>query len=227
MDFFHRSKEIFENPYIVAKIQKFFGVTYKSNILKVTSKEAQNQEETTAFQRKKSVQNPCTYYKIEENDSQPNEPSPWTEDTQSSDASKESTDAKNAKNYVVENKFWYFFFLFGTYLGDEVGYAVSIPFLLWNIDAVVARKLVLVWTIVMYIGEIFERLFIEMNFQKMEICLFVSFFLGTITRRFEGIKCYIRYRILRFEYFHNDLSMCYFLSFILLKIWFSKHRICS
>ncbi|CAH1737146.1 sphingosine-1-phosphate phosphatase 2-like [Aphis gossypii] len=53
----------------------------------------------------------------------------------------------------VTNKFWYYLFLFGTYLGDEIGYAVIIPFLIWNIDSAVARKMVLVWAVVMYIGQ--------------------------------------------------------------------------
>lgn len=52
----------------------------------------------------------------------------------------------------VTNKFWYYLFLFGTYLGDEIGYAVIIPFLIWNVDSAVARKMVLVWAVVMYIG---------------------------------------------------------------------------
>lgn len=54
----------------------------------------------------------------------------------------------------VTNKFWYYLFLFGTYLGDEIGYAVIIPFLIWNIDSAVARKMVLVWAAVMYIGNV-------------------------------------------------------------------------
>jgi len=52
----------------------------------------------------------------------------------------------------ITNRFWYYLFLFGTYLGDEIGYAVIIPFLIWNIDSAVARKMVLVWAVVMYIG---------------------------------------------------------------------------
>lgn len=52
----------------------------------------------------------------------------------------------------VTNKFWYYLFLFGTYFGDEIGYAIIIPFLIWNIDSAVARKMVLVWAVVMYIG---------------------------------------------------------------------------
>jgi len=58
----------------------------------------------------------------------------------------------NDVDHAITNRFWYYLFLFGTYLGDEIGYAIIIPFLIWNIDSAVARKMVLVWAAVMYIG---------------------------------------------------------------------------
>lgn len=65
---------------------------------------------------------------------------------------------ENEVEHHITNIFWYYLFLFGTYLGDEIGYAVVIPFIIWNVDSAVARKMVLVWTIVMYIGNIFQYL---------------------------------------------------------------------
>lgn len=62
-------------------------------------------------------------------------------------------DSDQKKEYRVTNKFWYFLFVFGTALGDEVFYASFIPFWFWNIDGAVGRRVVLVWTIVMYIGK--------------------------------------------------------------------------
>ncbi|KAL4107164.1 hypothetical protein QTP88_017549 [Uroleucon formosanum] len=59
----------------------------------------------------------------------------------------------NDVDHTITNKFWYYLFLFGTYLGDEIGYSIIIPFLIWNIDSAVARKMVLVWAAVMYIGQ--------------------------------------------------------------------------
>lgn len=55
--------------------------------------------------------------------------------------------------YVVGNRFWYYLFVFGTALGDEVFYSTFIPFWFWNIDGAVGRRVVLVWTLVMYIGK--------------------------------------------------------------------------
>lgn len=57
------------------------------------------------------------------------------------------------KEYEITNKFWYYLFVFGTALGDEVFYASFIPFWFWNVDGAVGRRVVLVWTMVMYIGK--------------------------------------------------------------------------
>lgn len=57
------------------------------------------------------------------------------------------------KKFVIRNKYWYYLFLFGTALGDEVFYTGFIPFWFWNIDGAVGRRVVLVWTLVMYIGK--------------------------------------------------------------------------
>lgn len=67
--------------------------------------------------------------------------------------------SKNTKDkIIITNKFWYYWFLFGTALGDEVFYACIIPFWFWNIDGAVGRRVVLIWTIVMYIGWYMSRL---------------------------------------------------------------------
>ncbi|CAG9853672.1 unnamed protein product [Phyllotreta striolata] len=59
-------------------------------------------------------------------------------------------------DYTIENKFWYYIFLFGTALGDEVFYSSFIPFWFWNIDGAVGRRFVLVWCIAMYIGQVLK-----------------------------------------------------------------------
>lgn len=55
--------------------------------------------------------------------------------------------------YRITNKLWYWLFVVGTALGDEVFYSAFIPFWFWNIDGAVGRRVVLVWSIVMYIGQ--------------------------------------------------------------------------
>lgn len=61
-------------------------------------------------------------------------------------------DCDKKKGYEITNKFWFYLFTLGTALGDEVFYASFIPFWFWNVDGAVGRRMVLVWTIVMYIG---------------------------------------------------------------------------
>uniref|UniRef100_A0A2H8TT34 Sphingosine-1-phosphate phosphatase 2 n=1 Tax=Melanaphis sacchari TaxID=742174 RepID=A0A2H8TT34_9HEMI len=74
-------------------------------------------------------------------------------DNSESKTNNESTVLKLNPIDHVTNKFWYYLFLSCTYLGDEIGYAIVIPFLIWNVDSAVARKMVLVWAVVMYIGQ--------------------------------------------------------------------------
>lgn len=56
------------------------------------------------------------------------------------------------KPFAVTNRFWYYLFVLGTELGDEIFYASMIPFWFWNVDGAVGRRVVFVWSIVMYIG---------------------------------------------------------------------------
>lgn len=67
-------------------------------------------------------------------------------------AVKDEKKQRNQKGYAVTNKFWYYLFVLGTALGDEIFYSCFIPFWFWNVDGFVGRRVVLVWTIVMYIG---------------------------------------------------------------------------
>lgn len=52
----------------------------------------------------------------------------------------------------VERRLWYHVFRFGSLLGYEAFYATFFPFLLWNWDAVVCRRVLLVWAPVMFCG---------------------------------------------------------------------------
>lgn len=56
-------------------------------------------------------------------------------------------------NYTITNYFWYYLFLFGTELGDEIFYSTFIPFWFWNVDGAVGRRVVLVWAIIMSTGK--------------------------------------------------------------------------
>lgn len=76
----------------------------------------------------------------------------------SKDAGDDAGKSKEAK-LEVTNKFWYNLFWFGTILGDELFYATMIPFWFWNVDSAVARRVVLLWSINMYVGQVLKDIF--------------------------------------------------------------------
>lgn len=69
------------------------------------------------------------------------------------DIEKEKNVSNINSNVRITNKFWYYLFIIGTEFGDELFYATMIPFWFWNIDGAVGRRVVFVWSIVMYIGQ--------------------------------------------------------------------------
>lgn len=66
--------------------------------------------------------------------------------------------SNNKYECVINNKFWYYLFKFGTELGDELFYSMFIPFWFWNIDGAVGRRVILVWAIVMCIGTVYHNI---------------------------------------------------------------------
>jgi len=77
---------------------------------------------------------------------------------------------KNVVYYKVENRLWYYLFLFGTQLGDEPFCALFFSVWFWNFDANIGRKLVLVWNIIMYIGQYLKDL-IKWDRPQMPTCV--------------------------------------------------------
>nr|XP_033815077.1 sphingosine-1-phosphate phosphatase 2 isoform X1 [Geotrypetes seraphini] len=55
--------------------------------------------------------------------------------------------------YIVKNYVLYCLFRFAAALGQEIFYITFLPFTYWNIDPYVARRLINVWMVVMYIGQ--------------------------------------------------------------------------
>lgn len=78
------------------------------------------------------------------------------QETKETDGHKRKNSWTTAENphYTIINLFWYYLFLFGTELGDEIFYSTFIPFCFWNIDGAVGRRVVLVWAIIMTTGKI-------------------------------------------------------------------------
>ncbi|XP_039993133.1 uncharacterized protein sgpp1 isoform X3 [Xiphias gladius] len=57
------------------------------------------------------------------------------------------------QEFLIENRLLYYLFTFGTELGNESFYITFFPFLIWNLDAFVGRRLIMVWVWVMYLGQ--------------------------------------------------------------------------
>lgn len=133
-------------PELVVSVQEFFGIKY----LKLKD----NDEQFAPI-----IEGPGGTVQVSETDEGFNEPSGssssgWT----SGNGSKEPEDEREVasrdaiKPFEVRNRFWYYLFVIGTELGDEIFYATMLPFWFWNIDGAVGRRVVFVWSIVMYIG---------------------------------------------------------------------------
>ncbi|NWU93424.1 SGPP2 phosphatase, partial [Upupa epops] len=58
------------------------------------------------------------------------------------------------QKYVVKNYFYYYLFRFSAALGEEIFYITFLPFTYWNIDHCVSRRMIIVWSVVMYIGQV-------------------------------------------------------------------------
>ncbi|XP_031452251.1 sphingosine-1-phosphate phosphatase 2 isoform X2 [Phasianus colchicus] len=58
------------------------------------------------------------------------------------------------QKYVVKNYFYYYLFKFSAALGEEIFYITFLPFIYWNIDHSVSRRMIIIWSIVMYIGQV-------------------------------------------------------------------------
>ncbi|XP_026314109.1 sphingosine-1-phosphate phosphatase 2-like [Hyposmocoma kahamanoa] len=133
--------EYLKDPLLVVKVQNFFGVIYNKRSVRDNECEVVHSER---LEREKEDFD-LTHKRIPSNTS--------------SSSSSYDTDTSAEVDEVechIENKFWYYLFVIGTALGDEIFYATFIPFWFWNIDGAVGRRVVLVWTIVMYIGQGFK-----------------------------------------------------------------------
>ncbi|XP_035536643.1 sphingosine-1-phosphate phosphatase 2 [Morone saxatilis] len=60
--------------------------------------------------------------------------------------------------YEVKNWLLYFLFLVSAGLGHEIFYITCLPSIHWNLDPFLCRRLVNMWTVVMYIGQVMKDL---------------------------------------------------------------------
>ncbi|KAK2846872.1 hypothetical protein Q5P01_009871 [Channa striata] len=58
--------------------------------------------------------------------------------------------------YEVRNNLLHFLFLFSAGLGHEIFYITCLPCIHWNLDPFLCRRLVNMWTLVMYVGQVMK-----------------------------------------------------------------------
>ncbi|KAM9777776.1 sphingosine-1-phosphate phosphatase 1-like [Neosynchiropus ocellatus] len=66
---------------------------------------------------------------------------------------KNSLTGEAGQEFLIENRFWYYLFTFGTELGNELFYISFFPFIAWNVDPFVGRRIIMLWSWVMYLGQ--------------------------------------------------------------------------
>lgn len=83
-------------------------------------------------------------------------------DSQSSNSSEEeyvkdyTTNDKNKQGdtqYTYSNPILHKLFFFGAELGNEIFYITFLPFVYWNVDDFIARRLIMLWVFNMYAGQ--------------------------------------------------------------------------
>lgn len=143
--------EYLKGPELVIAVQEYFGIRYikqksTSNILNDRSKISENghllttninEHMNNSHRRNLSDDSNCSKVSSTESDA-----------SSSSNVSEDGID-----DCEISSRFWYYVFIIGTALGDEIFYATFIPFWFWNIDGAVGRRVVFVWSSVMYVGE--------------------------------------------------------------------------
>lgn len=81
------------------------------------------------------------------------EPNPAPRGSSDDDGEKRDDQTAEETRITITNLFWYYVFRIGTEFGDEIFYASFIPTWFWNVDGAVGRRFVLVWAVIMYIGQ--------------------------------------------------------------------------
>lgn len=83
----------------------------------------------------------------------PDAPSVDPDTTRAKPLRKNSLTGDVGQEFLIHNKFLFYLFTFGTELGNEMFFIVFFPFLFWNIDALVSRRLIVVWAWNLFVGQ--------------------------------------------------------------------------
>lgn len=153
--------ESLQSPHLVVAVQEFFGIRY----LGATDDDAPGTAEEQLLhpggpqqQHKRNISTGSSDEGFNEaTASSSSSDDRMTTETVGAAAASESPSEHVASDsirpYAITNRFWYYLFVLATEMGDEIFYATMIPFWFWNVDGAVGRRVVFVWSVVMYIGQ--------------------------------------------------------------------------
>lgn len=143
--------EYLKKPELVVTVQEWFGVEYLNNDEKKLNHKLYDSNISTRDQQNVDYSDETSCFRNKNANHQRND-SLDAKNRCAKSPDKGSEDTKKL-GYRITNRFWYYLFVIGTELGDEIFYATMIPFWFWNIDSAVGRRVLCVWSTVMYIGQ--------------------------------------------------------------------------
>ena len=133
------------DPHYVLKFQNLCGLRRENSSGKLTEW-TPTQEGGGKGLSSKSLESESTCFK------RPRKGSDNKDDFSKTDFLRESP-KNESEGEVLYNRYIHSLYFFGSGLGDEVFYLTVFPFLFWNWDEYVMRRLVLLWVFSMYIGQ--------------------------------------------------------------------------
>lgn len=151
--------EYLKSPELVVRLQQWFGIQYLDPIDHSDSTKKDSEDDgiglcsisTNVYDNHLRPTTTVHHTRHIPNPSQPQDLS--VSDSTSDEGFNEPKQHDSPSRYLITNRFWYYLFVLGTEMGDEIFYAATIPFWFWNVDGAVGRRVVLVWATVMYIGQ--------------------------------------------------------------------------
>lgn len=80
-------------------------------------------------------------------------PRGWRRRPRRNSLSGEEEEEGGCQEFATRSRLLYYLFSLGTELGNELFYILFFPCCIWNVDAWLGRRLVIVWVWVMYVGQ--------------------------------------------------------------------------
>ena len=138
------------DPYYVLKFQNLCGLRRgnSSGKVKELPDSFRGGEGLATTGRHEGSDAVCTKRKHNKEEQQPEKTAEFYEHTLTKEAF-----ASEPQGELLYNRYIHSLYFFGSGLGDEMFYLTVFPFLFWNWDEYVMRRLVFLWVFSMYVGQ--------------------------------------------------------------------------